>query len=301
MRSGYELFSIGDVKVKIHGSFIVLGVLMVLWALAEGGSSTDVGYRILGPFILFATVILHELGHATVARLMGVRVIDVILTPMGGMARIEGELRDPKEEGYIAVAGPATNLLLAILAFAVIAALGRTNEIVFERIVFFLEERRSFLQDELLIVVFGLNVLLTVLNLIPVFPCDGGRVLRAILSARVGRLRGTRITCKIGLYVGFALILMPLFVAGQQWWITPFAGIYFLFASLKERLSVEAREGLGLTGGFFRFGQGFGSRPQDSFDAGPRPVDATSNHDQLADGDVIDVTGSSRILDETDD
>ncbi|MFT7616909.1 MAG: Zn-dependent protease [Planctomycetota bacterium] len=302
MRSGYELFSVGDVAVKIHGSFIFLGALMVLLALSAGGSGLDVGLRLLGPLILFGTVILHELGHAIVARKLNVRVIDVILTPLGGMARIAGELKDPKQEGLIAVAGPAMNLLLAGITFIVIAALGRTNEISLESIVFFLEDRRTFLRsDDLLIVFFGLNILLSFLNLIPCFPCDGGRVLRALLSARLGRLQGTRTSCKIGLYFALGLIVLPVFAPGQQWWITPFIGIYFIIATLKERLMVEAREGLGLSSGFFKFGQGVGAddqspfqqpNQQESFDAAPQ---------ELMDENVIDVQGSSRIVDDPDE
>ncbi len=220
---------------------------------------------------------------------------------MGGMARIEGELRNPKEEGLIAIAGPAMNVILAALTYTVIAVLGRSDEVIFERIVFFLEERRSFLQDDLLIVFFGLNVLLACLNLIPTFPCDGGRVLRAILSAKIGRLRGTRVACKVGFYFAGFLIVLPLFTTGQQWWITPFIGFYFLFTSIKERLSVEAREGLGLSGGFFQFGQQFGNPPPSPFENDTSGPEVMPKDMQIDDENIIDVTGTSRIVDEQND
>ena len=297
MNSGYELFSIGSVSVRIHGSFILLSVLMVLLAFSYGGTGSDVGLRLLGPLILFATVLLHELGHALAARRMGVPVIDIMLTPFGGAARLEGELRDPRQEGWIALAGPATNGLIAALTLAVMAALGRTQNIRLEDIVYFLEEDRTFLQQDLLTVVFGLNVLLAILNLCPSFPCDGGRVLRALLAARKGRLPGTRAACRIGLYMSLVLILLPLFLDGQQWWITPFVGFYFIFANLKERLSVEAREGLGISGHVFQFGRGF-PPPQDNRHNEEHP--AADDDPILRDTDmpVIDVTGTSRLVDD---
>ncbi len=302
MNGGHELFRVGGVSVRLQGSLLVLGILLAVLALAAGGTGTEVALRLLNPLLLVVTVILHEIGHALVARRLGVTVLDIQLGPMGGMARLLGELRDPKVEGLIAVAGPATNVLFAAATFGLMMATGWGGEVRWEEIVYFLEDE-SFMQRGPLVVFFGLNVILGVVNLAPAFPSDGGRILRALLSFKLGRLQATRIAARIGIWMAFFLIALPFFARSEQWWITPFIGLFLLFACLKERFVVEAREGLGLGGmGVRIFGAGGTQRPgQPADDPFARPERFPGSHDGAAPDDgVIDVAGESRLIEDED-
>ena len=302
MRSGYELFSFHGIAVRLHGSFLFLAVIMVILALGAGGTGGDVGFRLLGPLLLLVTVLLHEVGHAVVANALGVHVIDVVLTPLGGMARLQGELKEPRLEGFIALAGPTTNLILAAITFILMLALGNAGDINYQGIFFFLDEEQTFLKEGPFHVFFGLNLLLGVFNLIPAFPSDGGRILRALLAHRMGRLKGTRLACRIGIWLALTLILLPFFAAGEEWWITPFIGLYVIFACLKERFFVEAREGMGRA--FFSFGRGpmsssiFGGSHEIPAQEQDNP--SADRHD-IDDQAIIDVAAETRIVDEDEE
>lgn len=307
MNGGYELFRIGGVSVRLQGSLLVIGILLAVLAIGAGGSGADVAAHLLNPVLLVVTVLLHEIGHALTARRLGVTVLDIVLGPFGGMARLLGELREPRVEALIALAGPATNLVLAAITLPLIYALGQDDKLVWREIVFFLDDE-SFMLEGPLLVFFGLNVLLGVVNLIPAFPSDGGRILRALLALKLGRLRATRIAARIGVWTALLLFATPLLSTGPERWILPVIGVFLMIACFKERITVEAREGLGLRifgpGSASPFGPGgasvFGpagadpfARPAAEEPEGPtRPVDGEG---------VIDVSGSSRLVEDEDD
>jgi Zn-dependent protease len=142
---------------------------------------------------VFACVLLHEFGHALVARRFGIETRRITLLPIGGVAELERSPDDPRAELWIAAAGPAVNLGIAGALALVGFALG------------------SFATGGLLSVVLsGLvwaNLLLGLFNLVPAFPMDGGRVFRALASKRVGQLRATQLAAKLGRYlaVGFGI------------------------------------------------------------------------------------------------
>src|SRR5437763_639854 len=145
--------------------------------------------------LLFLCVLLHEFGHIFTARRFGVMTPDVILLPIGGVARLERIPEKPSEEFLIAIAGPAVNVVIA--AALVLFAGAHLDPSHLEAI----ESDKAGLAERLAVV----NVFLALFNLIPAFPMDGGRVLRALLASRFGYVRATEIAASIGQFVAFAL------------------------------------------------------------------------------------------------
>ena len=295
MRSGYELFRLNGIAVKLHGSFVVLMMFMAILALSDGGTVAEVGFRLLAPAVLVATVLLHEFGHALAARRVGVEVLDIVLTPLGGMARLQGVLTDPRRELVIAAAGPLTNLGIAALIWIWFATAGAGSppdgaslELA--------DETGGLLGTSPLRVAFLFNLLLGLLNLVPAFPTDGGRIFRASLALAIGNLRATRIACRLGMWIAISLIILPFFSSGSQWWILPFVGLFLIAAGVKERLLVEAREGTLVQGLKFSFRNTGTSDANQSPDPEMRPTSPFSLDSDSS--PVIDVAGKSRIVDD---
>jgi Zn-dependent protease len=159
------------------------------WALIgyqEAGTSGAVSGA-LSLLALFACILLHEFGHILMARRFGVRTPDVILLPIGGVARLERIPDEPKQELLIALAGPAVTLTIIVVLYAILrATAGPVNLLQ-------LTPETPFLAF-----LVAVNIYLLLFNLIPAFPMDGGRVLRALLASRLGLLRGTRIAATLG-------------------------------------------------------------------------------------------------------
>ncbi|HEU5305607.1 MAG TPA: site-2 protease family protein [Gemmatimonadales bacterium] len=186
MRWVYTIGRIAGTEIKVHLTFVVF---LGWWALQ--------GYQEAGPagafsaalwlVALFACILLHEFGHILMARRFGVRTPDVILLPIGGVARLERIPDEPRQELLIALAGPAVTAAIALLLYLVLRLSGA--DIGTDR----LSPDQPFLA-----LLMTVNVYLLLFNLIPAFPMDGGRVLRALLASRLGMVRGTRVAAMLG-------------------------------------------------------------------------------------------------------
>ena len=151
---------------------------------------------------LFTIVVLHEFGHAMMARRFGVGTRDITLLPIGGVARLDRMPEEPKQELAIAIAGPAVNILLAVLFFSVLAMIKQLavpHEV--------LGAGSHFLWS-----LVQINIVLAVFNLLPAFPMDGGRVLRALLATRMNYVRATNIAANVGQGMAFMFGVAGLFV-----------------------------------------------------------------------------------------
>ncbi len=173
-------------EIKVHLTFFIL---VAFWAMAgyQQGALPGALAACLLLFALFACVLLHEFGHILMARRYGVRTPDVILLPIGGVARLERIPDVPRQELLIALAGPAVTLAIVLALYALLSLDGsppRLGE---------LEPDGPFLETLLRV-----NAYLLIFNLFPAFPMDGGRVLRALLSSRLGLVSGTRIAARFG-------------------------------------------------------------------------------------------------------
>jgi len=197
MAHSYSIGRVFGIPVRVHVTLLIFLPLFALWfAPAEG--LAGLLYGVLGAAGLFGSVVLHEVGHSLVARAKGSRILEILLLPIGGMARLSQMSRRPADEIQTALAGPAVSLLLGMAGL------------------WFAPSVRSF--NPLLAILIhhlgSINLMLAVFNLIPSFPMDGGRVFRAALVPRLGRLAATRLAAKVGRGIAWVfggLAILPLF------------------------------------------------------------------------------------------
>jgi Zn-dependent protease len=195
MKWSLKLGRVAGIGIYLHWTFAILLGWIFVSHLSVGQNVTQAARAVAFILALFACVVLHELGHALTARRYGVRTRDITLLPIGGVARLERIPEEPRQEFWIAVAGPAVNVAIAAILFGVLALLGTIHQ------AFQLQGASVNFLTGLLWV----NLSLVVFNLLPAFPMDGGRVLRALLAIKVGRRRATAIAASIG--QGFAILL----------------------------------------------------------------------------------------------
>lgn len=200
MRWTFRLGRIAGIVIYVHATFLLLiaWVAFSQWTVAHDAPAVVNGVAFT--IALFACVLIHELGHALAARHFGIGTRDITLLPIGGMSRLERMPRAPVQEFWVAAAGPATSVLIALALGAVVAVtagftplpqLGVAEGPFVERLAF-------------------ANILLAVFNLVPAFPMDGGRVLRALFAMRVDYARATRWAAAIGQGVALLFLLLGL-------------------------------------------------------------------------------------------
>ena len=174
MKWSYRIATVAGIQVRIHVTFwLLLGFYAWIY-YAEGGLEAAV-YGVAFTLLIFLCVLLHEFGHAFAAKAFGIRTPDITLLPIGGVARLERMPSNPWQELVIAIAGPAVNVLIAAIVFLLIGGVLPLQEFGL------IDTASGSLLAKLLIV----NVLLVAFNVIPAFPMDGGRVLRALLATQV--------------------------------------------------------------------------------------------------------------------
>lgn len=233
-----KVATVFGIHVRVHGLFVLLFVALAIVTWRDEGGSAAL-HTVLQFAALFACVLLHELGHSLMAKRHGVRVFDILLWPLGGVARIERIPDSTRAELQIALAGPAVNLVILLLVFGLAALLGED--------LFALEasvERVSFLQWLMLV-----NFAMGTFNLLPAFPMDGGRVLRALLARKMEPLRATCIAIGIGRSIALVAIIAglsepsmaSLAILGVFVWI---AGGIELGNSLRHAAALTHREKL---------------------------------------------------------
>ena len=225
MRWSYTIGRIAGTDIKVHVTFVLLVGLWAFRGYEEGGPSGALAGA-LTLAALFACILLHEFGHILMARRFGVRTPDVLLLPIGGVARLERIPEEPRQELLIALAGPAVTLAIIVILYATLRLSG--HEVVGQ-----LAPDAPFLGQLLTV-----NVYLLLFNLIPAFPMDGGRVLRALLASRLGLVRGTRIAATLGQMLAVAGGLYGL--AGNEPFLILIAVFVFLGANA-EAAAVETR------------------------------------------------------------
>jgi Zn-dependent protease len=259
------------VPIFLHWSFLVLAAVLMISSPA----------MIVVLPILCGCVLLHELGHSVVAQRFGIRVMDITLLPIGGMARMAQMPENARIEGLVAIAGPAVNFGLALLGYVVLV-LGHT---------FGFESVPSF--AALFITV---NLILGLFNLLPAFPMDGGRILRAFLARRGNWLAATESAVRVGRWVALAMLFGPFVIPalGGQNFSLPLIALFVWFAGGRELISVRLRHGVSpfkgvrfgvnVPGGFGREGgAGFGQPEGAGWPGGERmeqPLEARATSER---------------------
>ncbi len=194
MKWSWKLGEFLDIGVYVHATFPLLLAFVALPVLMQGGTLWDVFADTVFVLALFLCVVLHEYGHALAARRYGIKTLDITLLPIGGVARLERMPSKPAQELVVASAGPAVNVAIAAGLFIVMTLAG-----VAAPALSLSWGSDSFLENLLVI-----NVVLVLFNLIPAFPMDGGRILRALLATQMPFPRATKIAARIG--QGLALV-----------------------------------------------------------------------------------------------
>ncbi len=189
----------GATTVRVHLTFFLLLAWIGVSAWQKGGlpAARD---SVLFIALLFACVVLHEFGHILMARRFGIETPEVILLPIGGVALMPRMPQKPSQELAVAIAGPMVNIVIAFLLFLV---LGTIQPDDLTRI----DDPRVSLLARLAAV----NVFLVLFNMIPAFPMDGGRVLRALLAMKLGDARATQLAASLGQVFAFVLGFLGLF------------------------------------------------------------------------------------------
>ena len=220
MTWSWKLARVAGIDVYVHATFlmVVAWIALVYWNQSQSVQAVVEGVGFI--LALFACIVLHEFGHALTARRYGIRTRDITLLPIGGLARLERMPDEPIQELWVALAGPAVNVVIALLLFVWLQASGLWESV-----------------DRLGVAIGGFaerimiaNAFLAGFNLLPAFPMDGGRALRALLATRMEYTRATQRAALIGqgmaIFFGFLglqgnpmLIFIALFVwigAGQE-------------------------------------------------------------------------------------
>ncbi len=218
MKSSLKIFTIFGIPIELHISFLLLMVLIYAAAFI-GFISLYFAFLLT---LLFVTVVIHELSHSYVAKRYGVGIERIVLFPIGGVSAMEEIPKDPNKELKIALAGPLTNIIIAVICLLLVLILGYSEFITLTSI-FLLNTGETSLAL-FLINFFGVNLVLGVFNLLPAFPMDGGRVLRAYLARNRDYLDATKTAAKVGkqfailmaiagvVLLNFILILIAVFI-----------------------------------------------------------------------------------------
>src|SRR6266568_1747579 len=218
---------IAGTAVRIHITFLLF-LIWIWFANYETGGSTAAWSGLLFMILLFLCVLAHEFGHIFTARAFGVSTPDVTLLPIGGVARLARIPEAPGQEFLIAIAGPAVNVVIALALVLFAGAQIDPQHLAT------VGNARIGMLDRLAEV----NLFLAAFNMIPAFPMDGGRVLRALLAIRLGFVRATEVAATIGQWVAFGLGFLGLLYNPMLIFIAIF--VYLAAASEARLVSLRA-------------------------------------------------------------
>jgi len=201
-----RLGRLAGIPINVHWTFAILLAWVGIARVTAGATAAEVGMTFVLVAALFACVVLHELGHALAARRYGIGTRDITLLPIGGVARLERMPEDPTQELVVAAAGPMVNVAIAaLLGLVKLAGVGGGLA------------EPDLLGPGLLSQLLYVNVALVLFNLLPAFPMDGGRMLRALLATQMSHVRATRAAAMIGqgmavLFGLVGLLINPLLI-----------------------------------------------------------------------------------------
>jgi Zn-dependent protease len=227
MRWSFRIGTIAGIRVELHVTFLILiGWIAISRGVATGSPAQALTAGLL-TIMVFGCVLLHELGHALAARRYGILTRDIILLPIGGVARLQRMPDKPQQEIVVAIAGPAVNVAIAVALYLLTGLSHPLGEAIL----------RGGLFETLLVV----NVFMVLFNLIPAFPMDGGRVLRALLALVLPYARATRIASFVG--QAFA-VLFGVYGIYQHNVMLGLIALFVFLAASEERALVETRASL---------------------------------------------------------
>ncbi len=231
MNGSWYLGRLTGIDIRIHWTFLLLPVWIYFSSLAAGSGVGAATAAVAFVLAIFGCVLLHELGHSLMARQFGIPTRDITLLPIGGVARLQRMPRNPWQELAIAIAGPAVNVVIATLIFSGLSVLAITDPKLGGLVVFL--ARLAWV-----------NVALVLFNMLPAFPMDGGRILRASLALALPYAAATKIAAGVGQVVAACLALLGLMTGNLM--LVFVAGFVFLAARgeafMADRENIELRK-----------------------------------------------------------
>ena len=223
----WQIAKVAGIPIRVHATFLIF-IVFIYVALAQGQGPAVALETVAFFLAIFGCVVLHELGHALTARRYGVRTRDITLLPIGGVARLERIPEKPSQEIAVALAGPAVNVLIAGVLLAIFVGGGGTLS----------PENLGTLEGGFLERLLAYNVFLALFNLIPAFPMDGGRVLRALLATRLDYLRATRIAANVGQGIALLFVIWGIKVGNP---FLLFIALFVFIGAGQEAQAVQMR------------------------------------------------------------
>ncbi|UCF18565.1 MAG: site-2 protease family protein [Gemmatimonadota bacterium] len=231
MKWSWKLGEFAGIGVYMHATFLLLlaWVGVTHWIAEQSPEAVLFGIGFI--LAIFLCVVLHEFGHALTARRYGIRTRDITLLPIGGVARLERMPDKPIQELWVALAGPAVNVVIAVLLLLAILAVGGFQPV----------DSLSMISGPILERLLIVNVILVVFNMIPAFPMDGGRVLRALLALRLDYTRATQVAAGLGQAIALLFGFLGLFANPLLLFIAFFVWI----GAAQESSMAQMRSSLG--------------------------------------------------------
>ena len=223
--------SYSGIKVFIHWTFwIIIGwIFMMHFEMGHGWAEGLAGALFI--LTLFACVVLHEFGHALTAKKYGIPTRDITLYPIGGVASLDRMPEKPAQELAVAVAGPAVNVILAGILYIFLLSTDQLLPI---------SEIDHMSGDNFWFNIMAANVILAVFNLIPAFPMDGGRVLRAVLAFNMDKLKATTIAARVGQLLAIVFVFLGFF---SNFWLV-FIGLFIFLGAGAEAVQESTKSAL---------------------------------------------------------
>ena len=235
MRWSFRIARVSGIDVRVHVTF-ALAVIFFALNLGAPHGPRAAAFGVLMICALFACLTLHELGHSVAALRLGVAVTEIMLLPIGGIARLANEPRKPQHELLIALSGPLVNAVIALFLLIVLDHY---------RIPLDASDLMSLTEPTPLGLVRALfwgNAVLAVFNMLPALPMDGGRVFRALLCLSLGHSRATRIAAAVGQVIAIVLVGIAF---KKDWGPLSLVGMFVFVGAAQERAAVRASELLG--------------------------------------------------------
>lgn len=225
MGKSWQIGRIQGIPILVHWSLGIFFLLLIYIAHYHQFSPSQIGWLLAFIISLFFCIVLHELGHALTAKRYNVLTKDIILSPIGGLARLEKIPDKPWEEFWIALNGPMVNIGIALLLSGYFFL---SDTLIFPDL-----SKNSLATDipTFLQFLFWMNLMVFIFNLIPAFPMDGGRILRALLRTKFSRLTSTKVAVYIGRVFAVAFIILAVW---QYQFVLGIIGLFIFLMAGQE-------------------------------------------------------------------
>jgi len=202
MKYSLYLGKVSGIRISVHWTFLILIFWIIFANMQSGLTFGEIVWSLVFVLSIFVCVILHELGHALTAQRFKIKTREISILPIGGVAQLESIPEKPREELLVALAGPAVNILIAAILYPLVT---------FGQVVDDLSNVSRIGPENFLPALMKINLWLALFNLIPAFPMDGGRVLRALLAFKLSHEKATRIAASVGQMLAMVFVFFGFF------------------------------------------------------------------------------------------